>query len=203
MTTARLRWGVLGLLVVLIVGSLGYLGARVADDGTGSGWHRVSSAFSGDDPLQTERDTIMSQARQFVLRINTYGPSMLDAKTGTMPSYRDQVEKVISAKYRTDFEKSGVPLVQATVSQLGVRRSCEVYATGVAVLGDGTATALVAGEFTNAYPKTKGSSDYVNGPTEPFRFEVDLVKTDGTWLVDSFSPVGQNPVTGSTDGAGQ
>ena len=206
MTSARLRWGVLGLLVLLIVASLGLLGTRVANDGTGSGWHRVSSAFSGDDPLQTERDAIMSQARQFVLRVNTYGPDQLD-KDGQMSAYRDLVEQVITAKYRTDFEKTGVPLVQATVSQLGVKRTCQVYAAGVAALDADTATVLVAGSFTNAYPKSKGSKDYTAAEPQPFRFEVSLVKSGSSWLVDSFVPASQagntSGTTGSTDGAGQ
>ena len=203
MTAARLRWGVLGLLVLLIVGSLGYLGLRVADDGTGSGWHRVSSAFSTEDPLQTERDAIMSQARQFVLRVNTYGPDQLD-QSGQMPAYRDQVEKVITAKYRTDFEKTGVPLIQATVSQLRVKRTCQVYATGVAALDQDTATALVAGSFTNALPQKKGSTTYDAATPQPFRFEVSLVKSGGTWLIDSFVPASQAGAPSSTpSGAAQ
>jgi hypothetical protein len=144
----------------------------------------------------------MSQARQFALRINTYGPDLLDAQ-GTMPKYRDQVDAVVSAKFRTDFEKNGVPLAEASVSQTRLKRTSRVYATGVAVLGDDTATALVAGSFTNAYPTKKGSSDYTASEPEPFRFEVDLVKTDGVWLVDNFNPVSQQPVSGTTNGAGQ
>lgn len=209
--SARIRWGVLGVLVLLIVGSLGYLGNRIVADGTGSGWHRVSSAFSGEDPLQSERDAVMSQARQFALRLNTYGPDLLDATTKQMPTYRSQVEKVITAKYRTAFEKDGVPLVEATVSQLGVKRTAQVYATGVAVIDADTATALVAGAFTNSYPTKKGSSDYTAAAPEPFRFEVQLVKTGGTWLVDGFNPASQASTgstgsggsAGSTDGAAQ
>ena len=199
MTSARLRWGVLGLLVVMIVGSLGYLGARIAGDGTGSGLHRVSSAFATDDPLQSERDAVASQARQFALRLNTYGPDLLDAQ-GQMPKYRELVDAVISAKFRTDFEKNGVPLAEASVSQTGLKRTSQVYATGVAALDDDSATALVTGSFTNAYPKKKGSSDYVSSTPEPFRFEVKLVRTGGEWLVDSFAPVSQQPTSGTTDG---
>jgi len=187
--SAGVRWIVLGVLVVVIIASLGYLGTRVAKDGTGSGWGRVTSAFSADDSLQTDRDAAMSQARQFALRINTYGPDMLDAKSGQMPKYRSQVEAVITAKYRADFEKDGVPLVEATVSQLAVKRTAQVYSTGVAAIDDDTATVLVAGSFTNAYPKKKGSSTYVPADPEAFRFEVSMVKTGGRWLVDSFTPV--------------
>lgn len=205
-TSAAVRWGVLAVLVVVILASLGYLGARVARDGSGSGLHRVSSAFSGDDSLQGEREAIMSQARQFVLRVNSYGPDLLDAKSGQMPKYRQQVEQVVSPKFRTDFEKNGVPLAEASVSQTGLKRTCQVYATGVAAVHDGTATVLVAGSFTNAYPKKKGSTKYTPTDPEPFRFEVSMVKTGGTWLVDNFAPVekaasGATGSTGSTGGA--
>lgn len=187
--SAGVRWAVLGVLVVVIIGSLGYLGTRVVKDGTGSGWGRVTSAFSADDSLQTDRDAAMSQARQFALRINTYGPDMLDAKSGQMPKYRSQVEEVITAKFRASFEKEGVPLAEASVSQTGLKRTAAVYATGVAAIHDDTATVLVAGSFTNAYPKKKGSSTYVSADPEPYRFEVSMVKTGGKWLVDNFAPV--------------
>lgn len=209
--SAAIRWGVLAVLVVLILASLGYLGARVARDGHGSGWGRVSSAFSADDSLQGERDAAMSQARQFALRVNTYGSDLLDAKTGQMPKYRQQVEAVVTAKFRTDFEKNGVPLAEASVAQTGLKRTALVYSTGVAAIDTDTATVLVAGSFTNSYPKKKGSSEYVAATPEPYRFEVSMVKTDGTWLVDDFSAVESAaangatgaPSAGATGGAGQ
>jgi Mce-associated membrane protein len=202
---AAVRWVALGVLVAVIVASLGYLGTRVVADGTGSGWGRVSSAFSADDSLQGERDAVMSQARQFALRVNTYGPDLLDAKSGQMPTYRTQVEAVVTAKFRTDFEKSGVPLAEATVSQAGIKRTAQVYATGVAAIDSDTATVLVAGSFTNSYPKKKGSTKYVAAAPSPYRFEVSLVKTGGKWLVDSFTPVekaASSSTSGSSDATG-
>ncbi|WGL52002.1 hypothetical protein P5P86_18870 [Nocardioides sp. BP30] len=199
--SAAVRWGVLGLLIVVILGSLGYLGARVVGDGTGSGWGRVTSAFSGSDSLQSERDDAMSQARQFALRVNAYGPDLLDAKTGQMPKYRQLVEAVVTAKFRTDFENNGVPFAEASVSQTGVKRTTEVYSTGVATIDSDTATVLVAGSFTNSYPKKKGSTTYVTGTPEPYRFEVSMVKTGGKWLVDAFTPAEASD-TGSSGSSG-
>lgn len=200
--SAGVRWAVLGVLLAVLLASVGYLAERVVSDGTGSGWGRVSSAFSADDGLQAERDAAMSQARQFALRVNTYGPDLLDAKSGQMPKYRAQVEAVVSAKFRTDFEKSGVPLAEATVSQAGIKRTAQVYSTGVAAIDSDTATVLVAGSFTNAYPKKKGSSEYVTATPSPYRFEVSLVKTGGTWLVDSFSPVEKAATSGASGSTG-
>lgn len=199
--SARFRWGVLAVLVLLILGSLGYLGYRVVADGTGGGAHRVTSAFSTDDSLQQQRDQVMSQARQFALRINDYGPDQLDAGKTTMSAYKASVEQVVSAKFRADFESNGLPLVEASVAQAGVKRTTQVYAVGVAAIDSDTATALVAGSFTNAMPKKAGSTDYVAAEPEPYRFEVGLVKTGGRWLVDSFTPV-EKP-SGATGGVAQ
>lgn len=182
------------VLLALILASLGYLGTRWAKYGSGN----VLSA--GQSGLAAERDAAMSQARQFALRINTYGPSML--KGHTMPAYVAQVEAVLTDAYKADFEKGGAPLAVATVSQEHVKASAQVYATGVAGLGDDTATVLVAGSLNFAYPKTKGSTTYVKAAPEAFRWEVQLDRVNGTWLVDSFNPTEAGAVSTTTNGNG-
>ena len=62
-------------------------------------------------------------------------------------------------------------------------QSPEPFATGVSTIDHDSATALVAGAFTDTYPK--GAA----GEPSPFRIEVSLVKIRGTWLVDDFTPV--------------
>ena len=74
----------------------------------------------------------MSQARQFMLRINTYGPDLL-AEDGTMPDYRAGVEEVITPKFQASFEQ-GVVAAEQTVSGAGLARTTEVFATGVSSL---------------------------------------------------------------------
>jgi hypothetical protein len=136
--------------------------------------------------LQSERETVMAQAQQFMLRINTYGPDLLEGDT--MPKYRELVEEVITPKFAADFEKNA-PLAEATVKQAGVGRTCEVFSTGVSAIDDDSATALVAGSFTQSYPASEGSEDRVETEPAPFRVQVSLVKTKGTWLVDDFTPL--------------
>ncbi len=100
--------------------------------------------------MQAEREKVMSQARQFILRVNTYGPELL-AEDGTMPDYRELVLEVITEKFAADFEET-VPAAEATVAQAGFSRRAEVFGAGVSVIDSDSATALVAGSFTNSYP---------------------------------------------------
>ena len=54
------------------------------------------------------------------------------------------------------------------------------------------ARALVAGGLTGSYPDPQHPDDESKrsyGPEDVLRWEVDLVKTDGTWLVDAYTPV--------------
>ncbi len=51
---------------------------------------------------------------------------------------------------------------------------------------------LVAGVLTSSYPDPAPEADdaaRVEFEPQPFRFKVMLVKTEGDWLVDDFSPV--------------
>lgn len=137
--------------------------------------------------LQAEREDVMNQAEQFMLRINTYGPDQL-ADDGTMPDYRKLVEEVITPKFAADFEKNA-PLAEASVKQAGLARTAKVFSTGVSAIDSDSATALVAGSITQSYPSKPGSSDRVQTDPAPFRVQVTLVKVKGTWLVDDFSPL--------------
>lgn len=136
--------------------------------------------------LQSEREAVMAQSQQFMLRVNTYGPDLLDDQN-QMPSYRALVLEVITIKFATSFEQ-GVTAAEQSVAQAMVGRTAKVFATGVSAIDADSATALVAGSFTTSYPDPKGGARVAEDPA-PFRVEVKLVKTDGTWLVDDFAPV--------------
>ncbi|WP_126688199.1 hypothetical protein [Nocardioides ferulae] len=183
------------MLVLLVVVLMVALGAAA--------WLAVDG---GDEPdrQQADREEVMDQARQFMLRVNTYGPDLL-AEDGTMPDYRELVLEVITPKFRADFEEN-VTVAEQTVSQAGLGRTAEVYGVGVSALDEDSATVLVAGAFTNSYPAAGGSADEGTGDDAgdgaddsdgqrvedqpaPFRVEVQLVLTGGEWLVDDFSPV--------------
>jgi hypothetical protein len=146
---------------------------------------------SGDDDVQAGREEVMAQTEQFMLRSFSYGPDLLN-DDGTMPEYRDRVTAVISPKFAAEFDKSAGTAEQL-VSQSGMSRRAEVFATAVSTMDADSASALVAGSFTDSFVQGKKSIDR---EPSPFRIEVSLVKIDGEWLVDDFSGVGVDPEQG-------
>jgi Mce-associated membrane protein len=188
-TSHSLRVTLLVVLLVLLLASVAtvvYLAATRPVSALG---------IDGDqDALQSQRESVMAQSEQFMLRINTYGPDLLEGDT--MPKYRELVEEVITAKFAADFEKNA-PLAEQTVKQAGLARTAEVFSTGVSAIDSDSATALVAGSITQSYPKSPGSDERVQTEPAPFRVQVKLVKVKGTWLVDDFSPLTGTDDTGT------
>jgi hypothetical protein len=147
------------------------------------GWlvHRTQS-----DSLQADREAAMAQTQQFVMRVNTYGPSLLDGQ-GQMPTYRSRVKAVITPKFAVSFDKS-VTLAEQSVKGYGLARTCAVFATGVEVIDSDSATVLVAGSISQTAKNRQGKRVSTGEPS-PFRLRVSLDKVDGTWLVDDYQPV--------------
>jgi hypothetical protein len=170
----RFRRGLFAALVAIVLVGAVALAWLVAGRGVGA-------VGGGQGDVQREREAVMAQTEQFMLRMGTYGPDLLDEKGG-MPEYRQRVEEVITPKFAVSFEKEAATAEQL-VAQAKISRQAQVFATGVSTIDEDSATALVAGSFTDSYPKA-GQRD-----PSPFRIEVDLVKVKGKWLVDDFSPV--------------
>lgn len=177
---------VLGLLLAVVVGCLITLGIRIADAGS------VSAAFgaaaeSAPDTERDAREAVMSQASQFVLRLNTYGPGDLDA-TDKLPGYAELVSEVVTPKLGADFEAEGLPIAEQVVAQTGYARKADIFATGVESIDADSASVLVAGAFRSSYPDTT-SDGRVEFDPQPFRLVVALVRIDGEWLVDNYQPL--------------
>jgi Mce-associated membrane protein len=160
---------VLGVLVVALLAASGTLI-----------WLLAGRRGEAED-VQQQREAVMAQTDQFMLRMGTYGPSMLDDH-GQMPTYRSRVKAVITPKFATSFEQQAGTAEQL-VQQAGVSRKAEIFSTAVSTIDSDSASALVAGSFTDTYKKGGQQAPV------PFRIEVSLVRTDGTWLVDDFTPV--------------
>lgn len=147
----------------------------------------LATQRGGADEEQQAREEVMQTSRTFMLRMGTYGPDQLD-DNGRLSSYRTQVREVLTPKFRASFDKT-VPVVDQLVAQGGVSRSAQVFSAGVTTIDADSATALVAGAFTDSY-RIDGKSR----PQEPvpFRLQVKLERIKGEWLVDDYSPVGGN-----------
>ena len=153
-------------------------------------WMSLGGRGSADGGLDLpeEREQAMSLTDQFVKRLGTYSPDMLD-DSGQMPDYREQVREVITPKFAADFDKE-VATAEQLVAQGGITRTADVFATAVSSIDDDSARVLVAGAFTDSYQQGKGDdAQTVDQEPLPFRFTVDLVVIDGEWLVDDFTPV--------------
>lgn len=175
----RARVLLLGVLVVALLASAGALVWLLAE--------RRGEA----DGVQSERDAVLRQTEQFVLRLNTYGPDGLDAQ-GHLPDYQQQVVAVITPKFAADFEKTGLPIAEQTVAQAGYQRTVKVYGVGVESMDGDSAKAIVAAGFTGSYPDPQHPKDdtkRVESEPDVLRWEIDLVRSDGAWLVDDYAPV--------------
>jgi Mce-associated membrane protein len=166
-----------------------------------------SSGADGALSLPEEREQVMGLTSQFVKRLGTYSPDMLD-DSGQMPAYREQVREVITPKFAADFDQE-VATAEQLVAQGGITRSADVFATAVSSIDDDSARVLVAGAFTDSFRQGEGDrARVVDQEPLPFRFTVDLVVIEGEWLVDDFSPVssdegqGQAPGTAPAPGEG-
>ena len=176
-------------------------------------WLTAGGRASADGGLDhsEEREQVMSLTDQFVKRLGTYSPDMLD-DSGQMPDYRDQVREVITPKFAADFDKE-VATAEQLVAQGGITRTADVFATAVSSVDDDSARVLVAGAFTDSYSQGagkqgsgqesgqgSGKARTVDQEPLPFRFTVDLVMIEGEWLVDDFTPVSAPAEPGAGDG---
>lgn len=191
-SSSRVPTVLAAVAAVLAVACLVVLGVRFAG-ADGSFGDRVRTMAGADleqeaaeDATRT-RDLVMSQASQFVLRVNTYGPDDLDEESGTMPDWVAKVKEVITPKLAVDFER-GVAYTEQTVAEQQLERTADVYATGAESVGDDTATVLVAGAISETVADQQDDGRVEVEPAT-FRIRVTLVESGGRWLVDDYGLV--------------
>jgi Mce-associated membrane protein len=176
----------------LAVACLVVLGVRFAG-ADGSFGDRVRTMAGADleqeaaEEATRTRDLVMSQASQFVIRVNTFGPDDLEGESQTMPDWVERVEEVITPKLAVDFERGATSTGQLVADQQ-LESSAEVYATGAETIGDDTATVLVAGAISETVADTE-EDGRVEVEPRTFRIRVTLVETGGRWLVDDYGLV--------------
>ena len=162
---ARLRWGVAAALALLIVLALVAVAVEVVS-------LRPRSAETRAD--QAAQSEVVRAAERFTVQVNTY-----DA--GSMDSYQSAMNSMMSPKFRADYQKV-IDQLASTIKQAKVSSKGDVLASAVASVDTDSAQVLVV---SDASVKTI----YDPNLARHFRWEVSLVKINGTWLVNDFTPV--------------
>jgi hypothetical protein len=136
------------------------------------GWTSFTDLRAAEREADARAD-VARVAEQFTVAVNNY-----DAKTAD--DYQAKVGKLLSTKFGADFEKAMADIV-TQVKEAQMQSDGTVLASGVASVDDDSARVLVVAD---AAVKT-----VYDERQRHFRWEVSLVKVDGDWLVDNFSPV--------------
>jgi len=133
------------------------------------GFARLSSAENEIDA----RADVVRVAEQFAVAVNNFDSNSVD-------DYRSTVSELLSTKFRGEYDKAMEDIV-TSVQEAEMESEGEVLASGVATIDDDSARVLVVSDAT---VKT-----VFDERQRHFRWEVSLVKVEGKWLVDDFTPV--------------
>ena len=155
-----LRTAMAGVLVLLLVAAVA---AGIW------GFARLSSAEKEIDA----RADVVRVAEQFAVAVNNFDSNSVD-------DYRSSVSELLSTKFRGEYDKAMEDIV-TSVQEAEMESEGEVLASGVATIDDDSARVLVVSDAT---VKT-----VFDERQRHFRWEVSLVKVEGKWLVDDFTPV--------------
>jgi len=197
------RRAILAALVLVIVACLGIATWVVLTRGAGDGLGDKLSSLRDDTVpgagVSENREQLLTRSREFATRFNTYDESLLDAE-GHLPEYA-ALEDLMTPKFGGVFADN-VGYAEETV-QLGVASVGTVYAVGVASQDDDSAEVLVAGTVELSYPvpdreqggdggqteEPEGEDERISTGPQRFRYQLSLVKVDGTWLVDDVDDI--------------
>jgi Mce-associated membrane protein len=127
---------------------------------------------SAEKELDARAD-VARVAEQFTMAVNNYD-------SGSIDDYQSTVEGLLSTKFKSEFNQAMEDIV-AQVQEAKMASEGKVLASGVAAIDNDSARVLVVSDAT---VKT-----VFDDRKRHFRWEISLVKVDGEWLVDDFTPV--------------
>lgn len=119
------------------------------------------------------RGDVTRVAEQFAVQVNNYDAKSID-------DYQGRVRALLTTKFAGEFEKAMGDIV-TSVNEADMTSKGEVLTSAVASVDADSAEVLVVAD---ADVKT-----VFDTRARHFRWEVSLVKVDGEWLVDNFTPV--------------
>lgn len=155
-----LRRAMAAVLVVLLVAGVGF------------GLFFLDRRQAAEEQLAV-RAEVADVAERFTAQVNNY-----DA--GSVDDYQQRVGELLSTKFRAEFEEAMTEIV-ASVEEAEMDSRGTVLASGVATVDQDSARVLVVADAE--------VSTVFDSRQRHFRWEVSLVKVDGQWLVDDFTPV--------------
>jgi Mce-associated membrane protein len=157
-------------LLVLGVVASGYLAFRLQHP-TEEPLNPVSGA-SGL-PSDHDRAQAIATAEQFALRMDDVDGTKFDA-------YVKRIEQLLTTKAKAK-NKEVFTTMGKTYAAAKIKGTGKILLAGVAALDSDSSTVLVAHDAS--VTTTQGSL------VHHYRWDVELVKVHGTWLVDDFNPV--------------
>ena len=161
---SRLRWGITAFLAVVAVVAAVALVLEVT---------MLRPRSEEVTANQQARSDVTRAAERFAVQVNNYDVSSVD-------DYQASITPLLSPKFKGEFDKAMTDIVQS-VKQAKMTSKGEVLTSAVASLDPDSAQVLVV---SDANVKT-----VFDTRARHFRWEVSLVKIDGRWLVDNFTPV--------------
>ena len=119
------------------------------------------------------RQDVVRVAERFTVQVNNY-----DAES--VEDYQASVASLLSTKFKAEFDQAMQDIVQS-VQEAEMTSKGTVLASGVATVDQDSARVLVVADadVTTVFDRRQ----------RHFRWEITLVKVDGQWLVDDFTPV--------------
>ena len=162
--SSRLRWAIAAFLAIVVVVAVVALVLGVAV------LRPRSEQVEAD---RQARSDVTRAAERFAVQVNNYDVSSVDR-------YQASVTPMLSPKFKGEFQKAMADIV-SSVKQAKMSSKGEVLTSAVSSLDPDSAQVLVV---SDANVKT-----VFDTRARHFRWEVSLVKIDGKWLVDNFTPV--------------
>lgn len=159
-----LSWAVTAVAALVAVTTLAVIVAQL---------FVVRPALADVEEEARARGAVVRAAERFTVEVNNYDATDVD-------TLEERVGPLLTTRFRTDFEKSVDDLlVQIQEAQLTSKG--EVLKSAVANVDADSATALVVADAA--------TESVFDRRARHFRWEIELDKVDGTWLVDNFTPV--------------
>lgn len=131
-----------------------------------------------------ERADVLAATEKFAKEMNTFSSEDLEGKE--LAGLRDRVEPLLTDKFTIAFEEEAMVTTGALVRQYGATSEVELFTAGVVELNEDSATTLVTGQLRTGITKGPGKG---GKSLNLIRFQVDLLKIGGKWLVDYYVPV--------------